>query len=71
MSKNSQLSIKAIHDDISMSYYFNNNRQEKDLHMNKLCDHDLVLSPERIAIYGDREWRASMLKATSTVVCYH
>ncbi|XP_057415268.1 protein arginine N-methyltransferase 7-like isoform X2 [Lotus japonicus] len=27
----------------------------------------LVLSPERAAIYGDREWRLSMLKAVESV----
>jgi len=33
-------------------------------------DSQLVLPPERAAIYADKEWRLSMLKAVQRMVCF-
>jgi len=33
-------------------------------------DFQLVLPPERAAIYADKEWRLSMLKAVQSMVSY-
>ncbi|KAJ0433260.1 putative methyltransferase [Helianthus annuus] len=51
----------ATHTDISISYKFNAQSQTSEVDHSQ--DSHLTLSPERIAIYGDNNWRQSMLKA--------
>ncbi|XP_076916551.1 protein arginine N-methyltransferase 7-like, partial [Bidens hawaiensis] len=49
--------MDATHTDISISYKFN------DHHRLTIQDSHITLSPERIVIYGDKQWRHSMLKS--------
>ncbi|KAF8380497.1 hypothetical protein HHK36_027984 [Tetracentron sinense] len=65
VSKDEQVHFEAVHNDTSVSY----NLKSDDLKIDpghydfhtRECQ--LILSPERIAIYGDREWRFSMSTA--------
>ncbi|KAL4178750.1 hypothetical protein AMTRI_Chr13g116670 [Amborella trichopoda] len=64
VSKNEQVLIQAIHEKTSFRY----NLRKISVPSKELgpCnfhirDDSLVLSPERIAIYGDQDWRLSML----------
>ncbi|KAI3711061.1 hypothetical protein L2E82_40868 [Cichorium intybus] len=53
--KDTDVCMEATHTETSISYRFKAQSQR--------CDHILSLSPERIAMYGDSNWRLSMLKA--------
>ncbi|XP_076943445.1 protein arginine N-methyltransferase 7-like [Bidens hawaiensis] len=55
--KDESVYMDATHTDISISYKFN------DHHWLTTQDSHITLSPERISIYGDKQWRHSMLKA--------
>ncbi|XP_043715950.1 protein arginine N-methyltransferase 7 [Telopea speciosissima] len=70
VSKDHQVHLQAVHDDTSISYNlkYDDPRvvlEPNDLHI-KGCQ--LTLSPERIGIYGDIEWRSSMLMAVRNAV---
>ncbi|KAJ4954964.1 hypothetical protein NE237_011747 [Protea cynaroides] len=65
VSKDHQVHLQAVHNDTSLSYNLKYDDPRvvlgpNDLHVK---DCQLTLSPERIGIYGDIEWRSSMLKA--------
>ncbi|KAL7188635.1 hypothetical protein ACSBR1_038486 [Camellia fascicularis] len=65
ISKDEELHLHAIHTDISISYEFETQAQGTEI---KQCDEfarddQLILSPERVAIYGDSNWRYSLLEA--------
>ncbi|MCL7030287.1 hypothetical protein MKW94_014957 [Papaver nudicaule] len=64
--KNEQVHIEAVHDETSVSYSF---KHHNDKANPGNCDVDsqdcqLTFSPEKIAIYGDKNWRSSILTAT-------
>ncbi|KAL5551116.1 hypothetical protein UlMin_001292 [Ulmus minor] len=64
ISKSEEVHIHAVHDDTSISYYLKTRAQTEVMsHGSKGGDFQLILSPERIAIYGDSEWRSSMYTA--------
>lgn len=62
MSKEKDVSILAIHSETAISYLLEHDCQYA------AGDFHIALSPERIAIYGDCEWRRSMLKAMQNAV---
>lgn len=70
IAKDGEISLHAAHGETSISYQLEPHRPKSTG-----GDHDvkgggscLALSPERIAIYGDAEWRLSVLNAIKTVV---
>lgn len=70
--KGDTICLHAIHTDTKILYNVTNQIPRTEVLQHRLSDADLsiVLSPERIAIYGDREWRLSMLKSVEGVVSY-
>ncbi|KAI3836123.1 hypothetical protein MKX03_028102 [Papaver bracteatum] len=61
--KDEQVHIEAAHDETSVSYSFKHHNYKANPGN---CDGDsrdcqLTFSPERIAIYGDKNWRSSIL----------
>ncbi|XP_052209150.1 protein arginine N-methyltransferase 7 [Diospyros lotus] len=69
VSKDEELHLHAYHNDISISY----NLESQDLDTETPCDefardNQLILSPERVAIYGDNNWRCSMIEAVKKAV---
>ncbi|KAH7835301.1 hypothetical protein Vadar_024882 [Vaccinium darrowii] len=64
ISKDEELPVHAIHADTSISYKFETeaSRAEVELHDFAQDDH-LILSLERVAIYGHNNWRCSILEA--------
>nr|XP_043615499.1 protein arginine N-methyltransferase 7 [Erigeron canadensis] len=63
--KDENVCMNAIHTDISISYEFQSQSQRSEVDGHDLSPQllSVTLSPERIAIYGDNNWRLSMLKA--------
>lgn len=61
-----------MHTDTSITYNLETPVPQTKTLQHGLSDADLplVLSPERTAIYGDKEWRLSMLKAVEHAVSY-
>ncbi|CAH9084462.1 unnamed protein product [Cuscuta epithymum] len=63
--KDEHVHLNAIHNNISIMYKVKSASQNMEIEHCKLnaqgCQ--LFLSPERIAIHGDNDWRCSMLKA--------
>jgi protein arginine N-methyltransferase 7 len=72
ISKGGEIDLHATHDDISISYNLNTQVSTTEILHDGLTtgDFQLLLPPERAAIYGDEEWRLSMLKAVKSVVSY-
>lgn len=72
MSKDEEVHLHATHTDISISYNLKTqfSRTQMGQHQHHLFarDSQLILSPERVAIYGDSEWRLSMLNAIKNTV---
>lgn len=68
--KDDYVHLHAIHTDVSLSYEVKTQSQSMEVSHYKLSAQDcqLFLSPERIAIYGDNNWRCSMLKAINDAV---
>lgn len=62
--------LHAVHNDVSISYNINTQvpRTEVMSYGFKGGDFQLILSPEKIAIYGETEWRSSMLTAIRNAV---
>lgn len=69
VSRDEQIFLEALHSETSISYNVRNAnpRLEVDPRFYN-SGHHLTLLPERIAIYGDREWRHDMLKAARSAV---
>lgn len=67
VAKDKDVFMKAVHNDTSMTYYLQGNSStgHNDLH---LGDYQLQLLPERIAVYGDKDWRLSLSTATRNAV---
>ncbi|KAK4262605.1 hypothetical protein QN277_028146 [Acacia crassicarpa] len=68
--KGDTICLHAIHTDTKILYNLTNQIPRTEVSQHRLSDADLpiVLSPERIAIYGDGEWRLSMLKSVESVL---
>ncbi|KAF5478490.1 hypothetical protein F2P56_005045 [Juglans regia] len=62
--RDEEVYLHAVHSDTSISYNLKTqaSRTEGTQYGFDPWDLQLILSPERIAIYGDNEWRHSMLK---------
>ncbi|KAL7167244.1 hypothetical protein ACSBR2_037832 [Camellia fascicularis] len=65
ISKDEELHLHAIHTDISISYEFETQAEGTEIEQYDefAQDDQLILSPERVAIYGDSNWRYSLLEA--------
>ncbi|XP_004299441.1 PREDICTED: protein arginine N-methyltransferase 1.6-like [Fragaria vesca subsp. vesca] len=70
VKKDEAVCLHAVHTDISISYSI-----KSPVSRNKSMQYDLtgrdfklILPPERIAIYGDSEWRHTMFKAISKAI---
>ncbi|GMQ04907.1 hypothetical protein CsSME_00050151 [Camellia sinensis var. sinensis] len=65
ISKDEELHLHAIHTDISISYEFETQAEGTEIEQYDefARDDQLILSPERVAIYGDSNWRYSLLEA--------
>lgn len=65
ISKDEEVHLHAVHTETSISYNLKTQapRTEVMQYSFDTGDSQLILSPERIAIYGDSEWRDSMLKS--------
>lgn len=74
--KDKYLSLKATHNETSISYTMMVEKQTSCNH-SSLGDHLLVLPPEKVALYGDKDWRLVLSKAVKEAVsicfifCYH
>ncbi|KAG2394478.1 Protein arginine N-methyltransferase [Vigna angularis] len=67
-----EIRLLATHTETSFSYNFDTLVPTTKI-LNHRCmtgDFQLVLPPERAAIYADKEWRLSMLKAVQSMVSY-
>ncbi|MBA0851465.1 hypothetical protein Goshw_020370, partial [Gossypium schwendimanii] len=65
VSRGEEVLLEATHTETSVSYNLNVQVPKTDTrqHDHNIRDFQLLLSPERIAIYGDRKWRSSVLAA--------
>ncbi|KAL6986025.1 Protein arginine N-methyltransferase 7 [Sarracenia purpurea var. burkii] len=64
ISKDEELHLHAIHSDTSISYEFEPQTQSTEMDQYDFArDDQLILSPERVAIYGDSNWRWFILQA--------
>ncbi|XP_019434888.1 PREDICTED: protein arginine N-methyltransferase 1.6 isoform X1 [Lupinus angustifolius] len=70
ISKGEEICLHATHTDTTISYNFDTrvSTSEVSHHGMTAENFQLVLSPERAAIYGDKAWRLSMLKAVESVL---
>nr|GLL44991.1 protein arginine N-methyltransferase 1.6 [Ipomoea trifida] len=68
--KDEYVHLHAVHTDVSLSYIVKTQSQNMEVRQYKPSAQDcqLFLSPERIAIYGDNNWRCSMLKAINNAL---
>ncbi|KAF9685402.1 hypothetical protein SADUNF_Sadunf03G0050900 [Salix dunnii] len=64
ISKGEEVHLHAVHSDTSVSY----NLATQATEIREGGDSHLTLSPERIAIYGDRKWRSCMLTALKNLL---
>ncbi|KAE9452397.1 hypothetical protein C3L33_15699, partial [Rhododendron williamsianum] len=64
VSQDEELPLHAIHTDISISYEFEIQAFRREVELYDFAQEDqLILLPERVAVYGDSNWRCSMLEA--------
>ncbi|XVF51734.1 hypothetical protein PTKIN_Ptkin04bG0208700 [Pterospermum kingtungense] len=65
MSKGEEVLLEASHTETNVSYNLHEEVCETDIrqHDYSIGDFQLLLSPEKIAAYGDSRWRLSMLTA--------
>ncbi|KAB2088661.1 hypothetical protein ES319_A03G014200v1 [Gossypium barbadense] len=65
VSQGEEVLLEATHTETSVSYNLNVQVPKTDTrqHDHNIRDFQLLLSPERIAIYGDSKWRSSVLAA--------
>ncbi|CAJ1965218.1 unnamed protein product [Sphenostylis stenocarpa] len=71
--KGEEIHLLATHTETCFSYSFDTLVVPTTEILSHRCmtgDLQLVLPPERAAIYGDKEWRLSMLKAVQSIVSY-
>ncbi|KAL3829884.1 hypothetical protein ACJIZ3_018686 [Penstemon smallii] len=62
VSKDEDIPLHAVHTETSISYEFKTSQPKKEVDHRDLCT-QILLSPERIALYGDSGWRCLMLNA--------
>ncbi|KAM7494081.1 hypothetical protein LguiB_028690 [Lonicera macranthoides] len=62
MCKDEKVYLKAIHTETSISYEFKTQPQITEIKNHDSCDSQLFVAPERVAIYGDNNWRCSWFK---------
>ncbi|XAR70455.1 Histone-arginine N-methyltransferase [Bertholletia excelsa] len=66
VSKDEELHLHAMHTDTSISYILDTEAQGAGMEQyGSDGDYKLILSTERVAIYGDTNWRFSMLEAVN------
>ncbi|KAK6274957.1 hypothetical protein POUND7_004666 [Theobroma cacao] len=65
VSEGEEVLLEATHEETSVSYNLSVLGSQTDIreHDQRIGDFQLLVSPERIATYGDSEWRLSMLAA--------
>ena len=70
ISKDEQVHMCASHDETTFSYHLKAQipRGESLQHGDNAENFKLMLPPERIAVYGDKEWRLAMLTAITNAV---
>lgn len=70
ISKGEEIILEASHTETSVSYNLDVQVPQTDIrqHEYRIGDFQLPLSPERIATYGDSQWRLSMLAAVRNAV---
>lgn len=70
VSRGEEVLLEATHTETSFSYNLNVQVPKTDTrqHDHNNRDFQLLLSPERIAIYGDSKWRSSVLAAVRNAV---
>ncbi|XP_050375704.1 protein arginine N-methyltransferase 1.6 [Argentina anserina] len=70
VKKDKEVFLHAVHTDISISYNIKSpESRNTSMHYGVTGrDFRLILPPERIAIYGDSEWRQTMFDAISNVL---
>lgn len=70
ISKDEMIHLDAVHNDTSISYNLHAQIPRIEVMYDgfKGGNFQLMLSPERIAIYGDIEWRSAMLTAIRNAV---
>ncbi|CAA0842318.1 Protein arginine N-methyltransferase 1.6 [Striga hermonthica] len=63
--KDQEVLLHAVHNETSISYEFKCSDEKKEVAHIDPCiqDNKIVLTPERIALYGTRSWRSLMLEA--------
>ncbi|XP_020244934.1 protein arginine N-methyltransferase 7 isoform X2 [Asparagus officinalis] len=65
--KDKYVPVKAFHDDISISYSLPDN-SSTDTGGLKPEDCHLILTPEKVAVYGDKAFRSAMSKSAETAL---
>ncbi|KAK9103010.1 hypothetical protein Sjap_020264 [Stephania japonica] len=63
VARDEQVVLRAVHDETSISYGLKNENPLSKPKHNKFCSSQLLLSPERVAVYGDTNWRLSFSTA--------
>lgn len=63
--KDQFLSLRASHDQTSISYQLNINDEVSSRSPNS---NHLTLLPERVALYGDQDWRSALISAVRNAV---
>lgn len=67
VSRDEHVLLKAVHDDISMRYYLQDDNTTGSDSLT-CADRQLMLLPERIAAYGDVVFRSALSKAVRNAV---
>lgn len=65
--KDKSIFLKAFHDETKVSYCFKCDGDLDNNHSN-LGDCLLMLTPEKIAVYGDKDWRLALKNTMRNVV---
>ncbi|KAK6137578.1 hypothetical protein DH2020_028682 [Rehmannia glutinosa] len=70
--KDEEVQLHAVHTETSVSYEFKTLNEKKEIEDLDFCTQDcqIVVSPERNALYGDSGWRCLMLNAIEKAVVH-
>ncbi|KAK9148207.1 hypothetical protein Scep_006964 [Stephania cephalantha] len=63
VARDEQVLLRAVHDEMSISYRLTDKNLLSKPKYHNFCGSQLLLSPERIAVYGDTNWRLSFSTA--------
>ncbi|KAK9143042.1 hypothetical protein Syun_012442 [Stephania yunnanensis] len=63
VARDEQVLLRAVHDEMSISYRLTDKSLLSKPKYHNFCGSQLLLSPERIAVYGDTNWRLSFSTA--------